>query len=227
MRKTRYIILGFSITYLVIFPLSAQLNDFGTAGSVSLSKSINRFLDVSVEQELRFHQVSTSLSRSATSIGADFDLVSKILRAEIDYDFLYRRNNDNFYELRHRTSFGFLVRKKFDRFNYRFRTRIQSTYRDERRGDYKYNPRIVWRNKLELRYDIFGSPLTPYINGELFCPLNSVNGVYLNGYRISFGTNYRLTKRSELDFKIFLDQELQQAFPENILYCCLGWNYNL
>ena len=182
---------------------------------------------MSVEQELRFDQISSSLNRSATSIGANFTLVRRLLRAEIDYNLLYRRNNDAFYEFRHRASIGLLAQQEQGRINYRLRTRMQSTYRDENRGDYNFNPRYLWRNKLELRYDIFGSPLTPYLYGEIFCPVNSTNGFFMDGYRISLGTKYKVSKRSDLDFRLFFDQDIQQAYPRNILYSCVGWSYKL
>ncbi len=220
------------LTLCVLVSLStvsvcAQLSDVGTLGSISLSKDLNRDMGVTVEQELRFDQFSTSLNRSATSIGADIILIRRFLRVQLDYDLLYRKNKDTSYEFRHRSSIGLLSQYKYNRLNYRLRTRMQATYRDENRGDYKFNPGYVWRNRLELRYDIFGSPVTPYLYGEIFCPVNSKNGFFIYGYRISIGTKYKVSQRSDIDFQLRFDQEVQQANPENMLYCCVGWNYKL
>lgn len=227
MSRVLYIlIVGMLMVYLSA-PLQAQFSDIGTAGSISLTKDFNRNVGVSAEQELRFDQLSTSLYRSATSIGIDITLIRRLVHAQLDYDLLYLKNNDIFYEFRHRTSAGLLFQYKYNRLNYRFRTRIQATYRDENRGDYKFNPRYVWRNKLELRYDIFGSPLTPYLFGEMFCPVNSKYGFFMDGYRVSLGTKYKVSKRGELDFQLRFDQEIQQVIPEKMLYCCVGWNYKL
>lgn len=218
------------LTLCVLVSLStvsicAQLSDVGTLGSVSLSKDLNRYMGVTVEQELRFDQLSTLLNRSATSIGADISLIRRFLRAQFDYDLLYRRNKDTNYEFRHRSSIGLLAQYKYNRLNFRLRSRMQATFRDENRGNYKFNPVYVWRNRFELRYDIFGSPLTPYLYGEMFCPVNSRYGFFMDGYRISFGTKYKVSKRSDIDFQLRFDQEIQQPDPEKILYCCVGWNY--
>lgn len=207
--------------------LCAQLSDIGTLGSISFSKEINRYIGTTIEQELRFDQLSTSLNRSATSIGADVTLIRRFLRAQFDYDLLCRVNNQINYEFRHRSSVGLLAQYKYNRFNYRLRTRMQATFKDETRGDYKFNPSYVWRNKLELRYDVFGSPFTPYLYGEMFCPVNSKHGFFMDGYRLSFGTKYKVSKRNVVDFQLRFDQEIQQADPRNILYCCVGWNYKL
>lgn len=207
--------------------LCAQLSDVGTLGSISLSKDLNRYMSATVEQELRFDQLSTSLNRSATSIGADISLIRRILRAQFDYDLLYRKNKDTSYEFRHRSSIGLLAQYKYNSLNYRIRSRMQATFRDENRGDYKFNPVYVWRNRFELRYDIFGSPFTPYLYGEMFFPVNTSYGFFMDGYRISFGTKYKVSKRSDIDFQVRFDQDVQQANPEKILYCCAGWNYKL
>jgi len=207
--------------------LCAQFFDVGTLGSISLSKDLNRYMDATIEQELRFDQLSTSLNRSKTTIGADITLIRRFLRAELNYDFLCRSNKDKSYELRHRSSIGLLAQYKYSRLNYRLRSRIQATFRDENRGDYKFNPVYVWRNRLELRYAVFGSPLTPYLYGEIFCPVNNRNVFFMDGYRISFGTKYKVSQRSDVDFQLRYDQEIQQVNPRNILYCCVGWNYNL
>lgn len=207
--------------------LCAQLSDVGTLASISLSKDLNRYMGATVEQELRFDQLSTSLNRSATSIGADISLIRRILRAQFDCDLLYRKNKDTSYEFRHRSSIGLLAQYKYNSLNYRLRTRMQATLRDENRGDYKFNPVYVWRNRFELRYDIFGSPFTPYLYGEMFCPVNTSYGFFMDGYRISFGTKYKVSKRSDIDFQLRFDQKIQHPDPENILYCCVGWNYNL
>lgn len=220
------LILG-ALTGLSSMSLSAQLSDFGTVGTISLSKDIYRNVGVSVEQELRFDQLSTSLNRSATSFGVDFALVRRFVSAQIDYDLLYRRNNDAFYEFRHRSSLGLLVQYKCSGFNYRFRTRMQTTYKIENHGGKTFYPRYVWRNKLELRHPIFGSPLAPYLYGEMFCPINSIDGFYMDGYRVVLGTRYKVSKRNDIDFQLRFDQKIQQANPKNILYCCVGWDYKL
>ena len=144
----------------------------------------------------------------------------------MDYDFINQRNNE-YFELKHRASIGFSTDYNLKKFEFDLRTRGQSTWRDNQRGDYKYNPKYVWRNKIGLAYDIFGSPLKPYISGEIFCPINSSNGFFMDGYRLTTGLKYRLTKHTTLQIELRHDEEVQQANPQKNTYTGIGWNYKL
>lgn len=217
-----FILVGCFIPNFVI----AQVNDFGGITSFSVSKKIGRNAGAKIEQELRFNNHISTYDRSKTSVGVDYSLFRKKLNVELDYDFINQRNNE-YFELKHRVSFGLSTDYAFNKLEFDFRTRGQSTWRDNQRGDYKYNPKYVWRNKLGIAYDLFGSPLKPFASGELFCPLNGSEGFYLDGYRLTTGLKYRVTKRTVLQFELRYDQELQQSNSQNILYAGVGWNYKL
>ena len=221
------------IVYIFLFFLScvsfnayAQLRDAGGIGSISVSKEISKVTELSFEQELRLDQGLSMLNRSSTSIGADFTIVRRLLKAEVDYILMYRREDFDLYEFRHRFTAGFVFQQRYSRFIFKLRTRGQTTLRDENRGDYKYNPRYVWRNRLQVEYNIPKSPFRPYISTEIFCPLNSDYGFFMDSYRLIIGTTYRFSKRSELDCQIRFDQDVQVANPKNILYTGIGWNYS-
>jgi len=204
----------------------AQTSDIGAIGSLSVSKDIGRSWGAKVEQELRINQNLGTFDRSLTSAALDYSIISKTLKAAIDYDFIYQ-NQIDYFEFRHRTSASLTAQKSFHSFNLELRTRGQATFRDESRGDYKFNPKYVWRNKLECTYTIFGSPIKPFISGEVFCPLNSEHGFYMDGYRAVLGAKYRVTKQTSLQFLFRYDQDVQQANPKSMFYAALGWNYKL
>ncbi len=218
--------------YIIIFTvfsinkLAAQLDDAGGIGSVSISKDLGKLTELSLEQELRFDKGLTDLRRSSTSLSADFTIVKRLLKAQLDYTLQYRRADEDQYEFRHRLSAGFVIQQRYNRFTFKLRTRGQATIRNENRGDYKYNPKYVWRNRLQVEYNIRKSPFKPYISGEVFCPVNSNNGFFMDSYRIIGGTKYSLSKQSTFDFQIRYDQDVQVAGPKNILYGGIGWNYN-
>ncbi len=115
----------------------------------------------------------------------------------------------------------------FQSWELELRTKGQATLRDETKGDYKYNPKYVWRNQLELSYTIFGSPLKPYISAEIFCPLQSKYGFYMDGFRAILGLKYRVSQRNSIDFRLRFDQDIQQANPLSMVYGVVGWNYKL
>lgn len=204
----------------------SQLNDIGGIGSITLTKEILPIVELELEQEIKLNDRFTSLERSATSIAADFTIIKRYLKAKVDYNLLYRRNDEN-YEFRHRASFALTGQYRYDRFTFRLRSRIQTTYRSEDRGDYSYNPKYVWRNRFMLDYNIRKSPFRPYISAEIFCPLNSDYGFFMDSYRLAAGTRYNLSKRSVFDFQLRFDQDIQQKDARNILYLGVGWSYAL
>ncbi|NDP20983.1 MAG: DUF2490 domain-containing protein [Paludibacter sp.] len=226
MIKFTYILSFLFLCLLIPFSSSAQTNDFGAIGSVSISKDFGRFSGAKLEQELRFDQNVSSFNRSLTSLGINYSLLRKLLMAEMDYDFIYQHKKDR-YEFRHRATLGLSSELKLRTLEIGLRTRGQSTWRDELRGSYNYNPKYVWRNKLECAYDIFGSPLKPFISGELFCPINGAKGFYLDSYRATLGLKYRISRHTSVQVQLRYDQEIQQANPKSIMYAGVGWNYKL
>lgn len=214
------------ITLFASVFMYAQTSDAGAIGSVDISTDIGPLMSANVSQEIRFNQNLTSFDRSMTSLGLDYSLIRKVLKAELGYDFIYQ-NQINLYEFRHRASFALAAQYKLDSYSFQLKTKAQSTWRDESRGDYKFNPKYVWRNKLECTYTIFGSPVKPFVSGEVFCPLNGGNGFYMNGYRAIMGAKYRTSAHTTLEFMIRYDQDIQQSNPKSIVYGGFGWNYTL
>lgn len=204
----------------------AQTSDFGTIGSVAISKDFGRFWSAKAEQELRFNQNSTLYNRSMTTIGVDYTILRKVLKAGLDYDFMHL-NRLEYFEFRHRVSTSLTAKLDLHSWGLEWRTKAQATLRDETRGDYNYNPKYVWRNQIELNYTIFGSPFKPYLSAEIFCPLQSKHGFYMDGFRGILGLKYRVSQRNSLDFRLRFDQDLQQANPQSMLYGVIGWNFRL
>lgn len=226
MGKTLLILILVFIGWMTPILSIAQTTDVGAIGSLAFSKDFGRDWSVKLEQEIRFNNNLTVYDRSLTSIGMDYSIIKKVLKAELEYNFIHQHKNE-IYELRHRSSIALSGKFKYDVFEFELRTRGQATWRDESRGDYKFNPKYVWRNKLECTYKIFGSPLKPFVSGEVFCPLNSENGFFIDGYRLTLGTKYRINQHTSLQFLVRCDQEIQQANPQRIFYGGIGWNYNL
>ncbi len=204
----------------------SQTFDAGAITSVAVTKDFGRYSSLKAEEELRFDHNVTNFNRSKTTLGLNYSLYRDLLMAELDYNFIYLNDIDK-NEIRHRYSFGLSTQTDIDRFNLGFKSRVQTTWRDENRGSYNFNPKYVWRNKVDLNYDIFGSPLKPSISCELFCPLNGANGFYLDGIRTTAGLKYRLTKHNSIEVQLMYDQEVQQANPRGIIYTCVGWTYKL
>lgn len=205
----------------------AQLRDVGGIGTFELSKGVGQFTTLSIGEELRFDQTFTSLNRSNTFIGADFTILDKILKTEVIYSLLYRRNTPDFYEFRHRIHVNVVGQYRIDRLIFKLRTRGQVVFLDGERQEVSFNPQYVWRNRLAIEYNIRKSPLKPYITAEIFTPLNGKKGFYMDAYRLTTGTKYKVSKQSSLDFMLRFDQDVQVSNPKNILYFSVGWDYEL
>lgn len=214
--------------YCIALPThsAAQLTDAGGIGTVSVSKGLGRYWDVKAEQELRFNQSYLSFDRSLTALTVDYSLLPKILKAGVEYDLVYQKQTDIF-EFRHRASLGLSTQFEVSTFDINIRTRYQSTWRDNNRGDYNYNPKNVWRNKVECTYNIFGSPVKPSVSAELFCPLNGSKGFHMDSYRLKLAARYKYSPHQSIEAFVRYDAEIQQAAPKTILYTGLGWNYKL
>lgn len=224
-KNIRILLLAFCCIALPVRS-TAQLTDAGGIGTISVSKGLGRYWDVKAEQELRFNQSYQSFDRSLTALMVDYTLLPKILKAGLEYDFIYQKQTDIF-EFRHRASLALSTQFKVSAFDINLRTRYQATWRDNNRGDYNYNPRNVWRNKVECTYNIFGSPVKPSVSAELFCPLNGSKGFHMDSYRLKLAVRYKYSAHQSIEAFIRYDAEIQKATPNTILYTGLGWNYKL
>ncbi|MCF8294431.1 MAG: DUF2490 domain-containing protein [Bacteroidales bacterium] len=82
---------------------------------------------------------------------------------------------------------------------------------------------FVLRNKLAIRYAIFGTRFSPEFKAELF---TSFENKQARAYqlRTSLQLNYRLTRNSSLELYIMYDDEFQVFNPEDALI--LGFTFN-
>ena len=226
MNKTYRIFFVLCLYCLVPTYVASQINDVGAITSLGISKDFGKNSSIKLEQDFRFDQNLSSFNRAKTTVGLNYSLFRKLLIAEFDYNFMYLKSND-IYEYRHRLSVGLSTESGINRFDLGFRTKVQSTWRDELRGSYNFNPKYVWRNKFGLDYDILGLPLKRLSSVEIFCPLNGSRGCYLDGYRTAIGVKYKLSKHHAVEFNLQYDQEVQQANPRGIIYAVAGWSYKL
>lgn len=222
LKKTQRIIVAVLLFCPVM--LSAQLNETGGIASFSVSSGLLPGLSGSLGQEFRFNENFAHFNRSATSAGLDYTLIRKTLKMGLDYDLLCY-NQETVYELRQRVALSLTLKQDYYDFSFSLRTRGQATLRDGSTGDYKYNPKYVWRNKLGCSYRIFGSRYKPFGSVEMACPINSKHGFYMNKYRVEAGTTYRYSRHVTLEAKLRFDQGIQEVDPQNILYGCFGWSY--
>ena len=220
-KSAKYLAIILLLTPVLVW---SQLNDAGLITGISASKSLGRSFSLKAEQEFRLNNRIAAFDRSLTGISVDYRIIKSYLKVGVDYNLIYQKNT-TYYTFRHRSSAWVTGSYQFRRFEFDVRSRVQSTWRDNARGEYKINPKLVWRNKLEIAYDIFGSPVKPYVSGEIILPINDRNPLYLNAYRLVAGAKYRYSQHETVEVFARFDQDVQQSDAQNIFYLGAGWNY--
>lgn len=188
--------------------------DVGASFSLAGEKDLNRFLALAIDEEIRFTNNNIGFDRSITSFGLDYSFLDKKLKTGIYYAFIYLYNNDYLYEARHRYYLNLSYKETFEPYVLSWRGRLQCTYRDENRGEYKINPKYVMKNKFEAAYLIWGSPWKPYISCDLSTSLNDpVMGHELLRIRYEGGASWRIDRTTYMEFFVRLDEYLSGNDP--------------
>ena len=196
--------------------VKAEGDDFGIWTEANVEKKVSRNLSIDAGVEMRTRDHVKTVDRWSGSIGASYKLTDW-LKASADYTFLYDNNekwNDkqtkvaSFWGVRHRFNVSLTGSVDFGNLSVSLRERWQYTYRPEKTvertkvsngkvEDKTYNGKgkNVWRNRLQLKYKLT-SLWRPYVNGETY-----VAGSGLEKYRLSAGTEIRLSKKHSFDVK--------------------------
>ena len=194
-------------------------NDFGIWTSVGAEKKINKKLTVGVEAEFRTRNSSKTADRWTGAISASYKLLPW-LKLGAGYKFMYNNfhekitynsNGDynnwrpSYWGTRHRFHVDLTGTLKLDRFNISLRERWQYTYRPEQTTtrydfdnswwedtDVSSKNSHVLRSRLQVKYDIPKSKVSPFANVELY------NNWSLEKVRYTIGAEWNITKQHEI-----------------------------
>jgi hypothetical protein len=184
---------------------SQRETGLGASFSLDLEKGLSRFLSLSMNEEIRLIDNRTGFDRTVTSVGLDYSLFNKKIKFGVYYAFIYLYNNDYLFEPRHRYYFNLSYKESVEQFTFSWRGRLQGTYRDENRGEYKINPKYILKNKFEVEYALWGLPWKPYLSCDFSTAMNDPMGNDLNRIRLQGGTNWRLNRTTYLEFFVRYD----------------------
>jgi hypothetical protein len=194
------------------FAQSQREMDAGASFTFAVEKDLSRFLTLAMDEEIRIVDNNTGFDRNVTSLGLDCSLFDRKVKIGAYYAFIYLYNNDFLYEPRHRYYLNLSYKETFEPFIFSWRGRLQGTYRDENRGDYKINPKYVMKNKFEAAYMIWGSPWRPYLSCDLSTSLNNPLLEYeLLRIRYESGVNWRLDRTTYMEFFLRWDEYLSDT----------------
>ncbi|MDR3187929.1 MAG: DUF2490 domain-containing protein [Prevotellaceae bacterium] len=208
------LLVGMSIS---AFAQPPRAVDAGAAFAVEVEKELSRLFSVTGKEEVRLINNSVGFDRSVTSLGFGCSFFDKRVKVGACYAFLHLYNGDNLFEPRHRCYLNLSLRETFGPFTLSWRGRLQSTLRNESRGEYSVNPKRVLKNKVEVAYAIWGSPWKPYLSCDVSATLNDpVAGYEWTRLRFQGGASWRLNRTAWLDFFLRFDELVAYSEPQAV-----------
>jgi hypothetical protein len=200
---------------LIPLILTAQTADFGIWSSIGIDKSLRKW-DLGAQTELRTNDNSGQINRLSFSLAASYNLI-KPLKIGTGYEYIYFHDvKFSDYQPRQRYIVYAQGEQKLGNFKFTLREKIQRTIKDEsdriietgKYDNYKINPEYIWRNRLNVAYNIPQFPVTPSLSFETFYQLNNPDGNAFNQFRTMLSFKYKLTKQNEFKIYGLIDKEI-------------------
>ncbi|HLO58323.1 MAG TPA: DUF2490 domain-containing protein [Bacteroidales bacterium] len=212
---------AFFCLLILSFSGKAQQRDFQVWPSASVSIEFLRNTKFQVEEEVRFRENSSLLSREINDFGFSYRF-SKYFRAGIFYRIEADYENADDYSWRNGLYSDMAFRFGFNRFTAGYRLRLQSAKVEKNENDYLFSG-FRHRHKISLEYDIKGIPLVPFIDSELF--VDSKDGI--KGMRSWVGLEYQIKKVHSVALKYGIDREINSNDPVTAYILALGYSLDL
>lgn len=191
-------------------------------GSIALGEKV-RFADgIS-----RFTQSKTSLLAQQTIGSRWLDLNDLRLRLGIGYTFIDRLTDGTYYEYQHRLTAQAAITWSYGHWRFGSRARLQSTFRDQQRGSYRYNPKLALRLRLSALYSMPDRPWRFGTYAEGFYRANDPRGAFVDEIRLTLFADYRIDRHQTLTLYIKYFNEMQVADPLHMTVAGLGYTYEL
>lgn len=207
------------------FGQSERTKDFGAKASAEISVGVARNVDLSIEEEFRLDNNCTQFDRWLNSFGVDYTFLRGRMKLGVMGDYIRRFNDDRYFENRYRAGVQLTYSETYRRFKFSFRTKLLSTFRDEATGDYRVNPKLYWRNRLQVSYQMPNSRFKYSVSTELHWLVNDPKNNIVDNLRTVAAVDYRLTRRQYLSAFVRMDNDLQVKEPVDRFY--LGVTYKL
>ena len=209
---------------LPVLGQSGRSGDFGAILSAKYDTDLTRRLALEVEEELRFDHNCTQFDRWLNSVALETPFLHNRMHVGVSGGVIRRYNDKNFYESRARLGVDVTYSETWRHYKFSIRSRLMTTFRDERVGDYRVNPRMYWRNRFQAVYQLPNSRFKYVLSTELHWLVNDPKASIIDNIRTVFTVDYRLSRREHLGFSIRMDNDIQVKEPVDRLY--LGFTYH-
>ena len=198
-RTIRFLFLNIGFLLIVKFYYS-QNSDFQTWSSIEIEKKIIKSVSISIEEEVRIAQNSTSFNTSNTSISGLYSF-NKFIKAGIGYRYSYSYDIEDGYSVSHRLMVDGVLKYKLGDFAFSFRERFQDDWQTEKTSPTATYPDLYLRHKLQIKYNVPKISLFPYLEAELFQSLNNPIQNKVDKYRWTAGLEYDF--KNDLSVSLF------------------------
>ncbi|MBR4147203.1 MAG: hypothetical protein IKU00_04855 [Bacteroidales bacterium] len=232
MRYQFHIVFSFLLLALALpsFAQSGRNKDLGAIVGMDYTVGLWRNVEMEVEEELRFENYGGAhLERWLSSVAFDAPLtfipwMGNRLHAGIQLGYVRHHCDEGYFDNRYRYGLDLSYFETVQRFKLSYRTRFLSTYRDERMGNYRVNPKWYWRNKFQAVYQMPASRFKYTLSTEFFMRLRGDDS-FIDHLRTTFSVNYRIARRQSISGFLRMDNEFQVKKPFDRFY--LGVTYHL
>jgi hypothetical protein len=172
----------------------SQNNDFQSWNSIEIEKKVTNDFSLSIEEELRFSNNSTSFNESHTNISGYYSF-NKILKAGLGYRYSFTRDIEDGNVLSHRVLGDVFLKYKFSDFIFSFRELIQCDWQGEKTSPTASYPELYLRHKFQIKYNVPKVALFPFIEAEFFQSMNNPVKNNIDKYRLTGGFEYKFENR--------------------------------
>ena len=136
------------------FAQSGRTSDFGAILSAKYDADLVGKFAVEVEEELRFDHNCTQFDRWLNSVTIEYPFLHNRMHVGLSGGAIRRYNDRHFFENRARLGLDVTYAETWRRFKFSYRSRLMTTFRDESVGDYRVNPKMYWRNRFQVAYQM-------------------------------------------------------------------------
>jgi len=214
----RLLFIALMTVSVATFAQSERTTDMGGIVSAEFSTDLGGDFGLSVEEELRFDNRCTEFDRWLNSLGVDYTFWRNRMKVGLTGDYIRRHNDEGYYENRWRLGAQLTYSENFRHFKFAYRTKLISTFFDERTGEHRVNPKLYWRNRLQISYQQPNSRFKYSLSAELFWLLNDPKNSVVDNLRTVASVEYRLTRRHYLTAFARMDNDLQVKEPVDRFY---------
>jgi hypothetical protein len=193
----------------------AYQEDFEAWTSIGTSFKLAKKLKGLAEQGFRFTDNASTLSTTYTDLGVRYKINDYVKVVGV-YRFNIKPS-----ELRHRIQADLgLKSPRIERFvfSYRFRWQTLFAVNDD--------PKTYFRNKLAVKYDIKGNPVTPFFSSEFYYGLKNTGNTF-DRLRLTFGGSLNLPGKTDLSVAYRFEKESNVTNPAKNHIFVIGYSFEL